>query len=61
MVDRFDVLDIEGRSKAIEFFAKTNHQVIVLGTLKEPPAKLPGFMECIWVEDGKNVNKGDLL
>lgn len=61
MVDRFDVLDIEGRSKAIDFFARTNQQVIVLGTLKEPPAKLPGFMECVWVESGKNVNKGDLL
>jgi len=53
LLDRFDVLDLDGRGKALTLFdvlAERGVQVIATGTLKESP-KLDGI-DVRWIESG---------
>ncbi|MCG9081127.1 AAA family ATPase [Laribacter hongkongensis] len=60
LVDRFDVLDLGGRSELITLLDELTYDggiatletVIVSGTLKQAPASLPDTMQAIWVDGG---------
>lgn len=57
LLDRFDVLDLPSRNQAIALMrAMTSEReidsVIVAGTLKEPMAKTPEWLQAVWIEDG---------
>lgn len=57
LLDRFDVLDLPSRNQAIALMrAMTSEReidsVIVAGTLKEPMAKTPDWLQAVWIEDG---------
>ncbi len=57
MLDRFDVLDLPGRSNAINWLhalAEEGHieTALVFGTLKQLPAQLPPTFSSFWIADG---------
>ncbi|WDZ97939.1 AAA family ATPase [Herbaspirillum sp. WKF16] len=57
MLDRFDVLDMQGRSDAINWLdalADEGHieTALVFGTLKQLPAQLPSTFSSFWIADG---------
>ncbi|HCF6020803.1 AAA family ATPase [Pseudomonas aeruginosa] len=57
LLDRLDVLDLPSRSQAIALMrAMTSDReidsVIVAGTLKEPMAKTPEWLQAVWIEVG---------
>ena len=57
-LDRIDVLDIPNRSRLLKWINKIapSHDTILLfGTLKEPPAKLPTTFTLHWLESGRDV------
>lgn len=57
-LDRIDVLDLPNRSRLIKWIHKisTQHSTILLfGTLKEPPTKLPPSFTLHWLESGREV------
>lgn len=52
MLDRFDVLDLPGRSELISWLGSwpTEMSAIVLGTMKKAPENMPGFIQSVWLE-----------
>ncbi|MEQ6495534.1 AAA family ATPase [Pseudomonas aeruginosa] len=57
MLDRLDVLDLPSRNQAIALMrAMTSDReidsVVVAGTLKEPMAKTPEWLQAVWIESG---------
>ncbi|QNB08384.1 AAA family ATPase [Herbaspirillum frisingense] len=57
MLDRFDVLDLPGRSNAINWLhalAEEGHieTALVFGTLKQLPAQLPPTFSSFWIANG---------
>lgn len=61
LLDRFDVLDGDGRNDVIdlldELAAKGEIETaIIAGTLKQAPAGLPETFETIWIENGEINN-----
>ena len=57
LLDRLDVLDLPSRNQAIALMrAMTSDReidsVIVAGTLKEPMAKTPDWLQAVWIEAG---------
>lgn len=57
LLDRFDVLDLPSRGHAIALiravtFDREIDSVIVAGTLKEPMAKTPDWLQAVWIEAG---------
>lgn len=57
VLDRFDVLDLPGRSQAINWLhelADEGHieTALVFGTLKQLPAALPPTFQSFWIEGG---------
>ncbi|WP_050466333.1 AAA family ATPase [Herbaspirillum chlorophenolicum] len=57
MLDRFDVLDLPGRSEAINWLhalAEKGHieTALVFGTLKQLPERLPPTFSAHWIADG---------
>lgn len=57
MLDRFDVLDLQGRSNAINWLhalAEEGHieTALVFGTLKQLPAQLPPTFTSFWIANG---------
>jgi energy-coupling factor transporter ATP-binding protein EcfA2 len=57
VLDRFDVLDLQGRADALYLLDELAESgdvetAIVLGTLKALPAQLPGNVQAAWVEAG---------
>ncbi|MDI2351981.1 AAA family ATPase [Pseudomonas aeruginosa] len=57
LLDRLDVLDLPSRNQAIALMrAMTSDReidsVIVAGTLKEPMAKTPEWLQAVWIESG---------
>lgn len=57
LLDRFDVLDLPSRDHAIALiravtFDREIDSVIVAGTLKEPMAKTPDWLQAVWIEAG---------
>ncbi|MFT2622082.1 hypothetical protein ACMWQU_27145, partial [Escherichia coli] len=55
--DRFDVLDLPGRSDAINWLhslAEEGHieTALVFGTLKQLPAQLPPTFSSFWIANG---------
>ncbi|MGC3629072.1 AAA family ATPase [Pseudomonas aeruginosa] len=57
LLDRLDVLDLPSRNQAIALMrAMTSDReidsVIVAGTLKEPMAKTPEWLQAVWIEAG---------
>lgn len=57
LLDRFDVLDLPSRGQAIALMrAMTSDReidsVIVAGTLKEPMAKTPEWLQAVWIDGG---------
>jgi energy-coupling factor transporter ATP-binding protein EcfA2 len=58
-LDRIDVLDLQNRSRLLKWIHNvcTDHQTILLfGTLKEAPAKLPNTIGLHWLESGEDVS-----
>ncbi|WBI92626.1 AAA family ATPase [Pseudomonas aeruginosa] len=58
LLDRFDVLDLPSRNQAIALMrAMTSERevdsVIVAGTLKEPMAKTPEWLQAVWIDAGQ--------
>jgi hypothetical protein len=54
-LDRFDVLDVGNRNRLLKWISKIadDHTTILLfGTLKEPPKKLPPSFALHWLEHG---------
>jgi hypothetical protein len=57
VLDRIDVLDLPNRGKLIKWIigvAKAHNNIILIGTLKEPP-KLPPAVKVHWLENGEEV------
>lgn len=57
LLDRLDVLDLPSRNQAIALLrAMTSDRevdsVIVAGTLKEPMAKTPEWLQAVWIDSG---------
>ncbi|MCT1143930.1 AAA family ATPase [Pseudomonas aeruginosa] len=57
LLDRLDVLDLPSRSQALTLLRavtmdKEIDSVIVAGTLKEPMAKAPAWLQAVWIEAG---------
>ncbi len=57
LLDRLDVLDLPSRGHAIALmravtFDREIDSVIVAGTLKEPMAKTPDWLQAVWIESG---------
>lgn len=60
LLDRFDVLDLKSRSQLLGLLLelaklKSIDSVVLCGTLKEPPAKLPAPIASYWIESGAIV------
>jgi hypothetical protein len=58
-LDRIDVLDLPNRSRLLKWIhnVATDHKTILLfGTLKEPPAKLPPTIGLHWLEAGADTS-----
>jgi antitoxin (DNA-binding transcriptional repressor) of toxin-antitoxin stability system len=61
LLDRFDVLDMDGRLDAIDLLDDLAQrgeleQAIIAGTLKQAPTQLPETFETIWIENGEINN-----
>lgn len=57
LLDRFDVLDLPSRGHAIALVRAVTcdreiDSVIIAGTLKEPMAKTPDWLQAVWIEAG---------
>lgn len=57
VLDRFDVLDLQGRADLLawlDVLASTGDvdTVLLFGTLKQPPVKLPSTAAAVWIEAG---------
>lgn len=55
LLDRFDVLDLNGRADAVAWLDSLSgvlDTIIVLGTLKAPPKGLPDSITALWIEGG---------
>ncbi|MDF3936693.1 AAA family ATPase [Pseudomonas citronellolis] len=57
LLDRLDVLDLPSRSQAMVLmrtvtFDRDVDSVIVAGTMKEPMAKTPEWLQAVWIEAG---------
>ncbi|QDD62678.1 recombinase RecF (plasmid) [Herbaspirillum seropedicae] len=57
MLDRFDVLDLQGRSDAINWLHSLSEEghietALVFGTLKQLPAQLPPTFTSFWIANG---------
>lgn len=62
MVDEFDLLDLPNRSAFLKWLIDltSNHEidsVLLFGTLKEKPAKLPAEITAYWIHDGIILNQ----
>ncbi|MCU9949819.1 AAA family ATPase [Pseudomonas sp. PDM13] len=60
LLDRFDVLDLPSRTQMLVLLLelakiKAIDSVVLCGTLKEPPAKLPAPIAAYWIESGAIV------
>lgn len=58
LLDRLDVLDLPSRSQALTLMRavtmdKEIDSVIVAGTLKEPMAKTPDWLQAVWIDAGQ--------
>ncbi len=58
LLDRLDVLDLPSRNQAIALMrAMTSDReidsVVVAGTLKEPMAKTPSWLQAVWIDAGQ--------
>ncbi len=58
LLDRLDVLDLPSRNQAIALMrAMTSDReidsVVVAGTLKEPMAKTPDWLQAVWIDAGQ--------
>ncbi|HGN3124992.1 TPA: AAA family ATPase [Pseudomonas aeruginosa] len=58
LLDRLDVLDLPSRSQALTLLRavtmdKEIDSVIVAGTLKEPMAKTPAWLQAVWIDAGQ--------
>ncbi|MDV7845864.1 AAA family ATPase [Pseudomonas aeruginosa] len=61
LLDRLDVLDLPSRNQAIALMrAMTSDReidsVVVAGTLKEPMAKTPEWLQAVWIDAGQLVD-----
>lgn len=66
VLDRFDVLDLQGRSDLLAWLdvLATQDEIdtaLVFGTLKSVPASLPASTAAIWVESGMAATEGAQL
>ncbi|WP_370599588.1 AAA family ATPase [Pseudomonas nitroreducens] len=57
LLDRLDVLDLPSRGQAIALmraatFDREIDSVVIAGTLKEPMAKTPDWLQAVWIEAG---------
>ncbi|MDH0287713.1 AAA family ATPase [Pseudomonas sp. GD04087] len=57
LLDRLDVLDLPSRNQAIALMRAMTcdreiDSVIIAGTLKEPMAKTPDWLQAVWIEAG---------
>lgn len=57
VLDRFDVLDLQGRAELLEWLdilasAGDVDTALIFGTLKQPPANLPASATAVWIEAG---------
>jgi hypothetical protein len=57
VLDRFDVLDLQGRSELVVWLDKLAREgaiktALIFGALKELPANLPKTFAAIWIENG---------
>ncbi len=62
LLDRLDVLDLPSRNQAIALMrAMTSDReidsVVVAGTLKEPMAKTPEWLQAVWIDAGQLVDQ----
>ncbi|RTT22509.1 AAA family ATPase [Pseudomonas aeruginosa] len=63
LLDRFDVLDIPARTQqAMKLFQSLAaggeiDTLIVAGTLKEPMAKTPNWLQAVWIDAGQLVDQ----
>ncbi|HCF2410538.1 TPA: AAA family ATPase [Pseudomonas aeruginosa] len=62
LLDRLDVLDLPSRNQAIALMrAMTSDReidsVVVAGTLKEPMAKTPAWLQAVWIDAGQLVDQ----
>lgn len=62
LLDRLDVLDLPSRSQALTLLRavtmdKEIDSVIVAGTLKEPMAKTPAWLQAVWIDAGQLVDQ----
>lgn len=62
MADEFDLLDLSSRSACLKWLIglSRNHEidsVLLFGTLKEKPAKLPAEVTAHWIRDDIIVEK----
>ncbi|WP_225010520.1 AAA family ATPase [Pseudomonas aeruginosa] len=62
LLDRLDVLDLPSRNQAIALMrAMTSDReidsVVVAGTLKEPMAKTPAWLQAVWIDSGQLVDQ----
>lgn len=58
ILDRMDVLDLSNRAKLVKWLmgaAKDHNNILLIGTLKEPP-KLPASVTVHWLVDGEEAN-----
>ncbi|HCF1605279.1 TPA: AAA family ATPase [Pseudomonas aeruginosa] len=62
LLDRLDVLGLPSRSQALTLLRavtmdKEIDSVIVAGTLKEPMAKAPAWLQAVWIDAGQLVDQ----
>ncbi|ORL55486.1 hypothetical protein B7H20_25610 [Pseudomonas aeruginosa] len=62
LLDRLDVLDLPSRNQAIALMrAMTSDReidsVVVAGTLKEPMAKTPEWLQAVWIDAGQLLDQ----
>lgn len=63
LLDRFDVLDVPARTRqAMKLFQSLAaggeiDTLIVAGTLKEPMAKTPSWLQAVWIDAGQLVDQ----